>query len=94
MTGNTTDLQYIISILNSKLGGHLVKCYVSQLQNRQFRMLYQSVINFPIPSMSISDNKSLEIIGLLQAKQYRDIDTLVYQLYGLSEEEIEFIESQ
>jgi hypothetical protein len=91
MTGEITELKYILSILNSKLGRQLVKFYVTQLQNRQFRMLHQSVKNFPIPPIF---NNSLEIERLQAEKLYKAIDLLVYQLYGLDEEEIKFIENQ
>jgi hypothetical protein len=91
MTGEITELKYILAILNSKLGKQLVKFYVTQLQNRQFRMLHQSVIYFPIPK--IVNNKPMKIERLQEEKSYKAIDMLVYELYGLDEEEIEFIES-
>jgi hypothetical protein len=90
MTGEVIELKYILAILNSKLGKQLVKFYVTQLQNRQFRMLHQSVKNFPIPK--ILENKLLEMVKLQEEKSYNAIDLFIYQLYQLDEEEIEFIE--
>lgn len=102
MTGDVAELKYILGILNSKLGRLLVKYYVVQLQQRQFRMLNQYVVNFPIPK-----NKDLKPISSLvdkinNSEKYSQniiefeilIDNLVFQLYNLTEEEIEFIESQ
>ncbi|KAA6309311.1 hypothetical protein EZS27_039170 [termite gut metagenome] len=101
ITGNADELKYILSILNSKLGRQLVKYYVTQLQNRQFRMLHQSVINFPIPL--ISNNKELyaQIAENIQYSKNTDVENqlsklnkMIYQLYKLNNEEIEFIEIQ
>ncbi|GHT79107.1 hypothetical protein AGMMS50262_22450 [Bacteroidia bacterium] len=99
ISGKTNELKFILSILNSKLGRHLVKLYVTQLQNRQFRMLHQSVINFPIPKITddemhnlnelvnkILSNKNDELVAI-------EINNAVYGLYGINAEEIEFIES-
>ncbi len=102
MTGNIDELKYILGILNSKLGRLLVKNYVVQLQQRQFRMLNQDVVNFPIPK-----NKDMKPISILvdqiitnkkQAKNINElekkIDNLVYQLFDFEMDEIIFIELQ
>ena len=97
MNGNPSDLKYILAILNSKLGKHLVKLYVTQLQKRQFRMLRQYVDNFPIPK--INNDKKYRIVELvdliLNSKtDNTTLDAYIYKLYNLSKEEIEFIEFQ
>jgi hypothetical protein len=100
MSGDSDDLKYILAILNSKFGRQLVKFYVTQLQNRQFRMLHQSVINFPIPKISIKEKdifiRLVETILTSEyfAKQQNELNGLVYHLFNLSEEEVQFIESQ
>ena len=103
MTSKTEDVRYVLAVLNSKLGKFLVKMYVSQLQRRQFRMLAQFVHKFPIPH--IEQNKQTELITLvdrvLRAKQdklvsdtiEREIDELVYKIYGLNQEEINYLEN-
>ena len=48
MCSETIDPRYVLGILNSMLGKFLVKLYVTQLQERQFRMLSQYVMRFPI----------------------------------------------
>jgi len=102
MTGNIDELKHILGILNSKLGRLLVKYYSVQLQQRQFRMLNQYVVNFPIPKSKdvklisalvdqmITDKKQLRDIKLLEKK----VDTLVYQSFDFEAEEIAFIEFQ
>jgi hypothetical protein len=101
MTGDVAELKYILGILNSKLGRLLVKYYVVQLQQRQFRMLNQYVVNFPIPK-----NKDLKPISSLvdkinNSEKYSQniiefeilIDNLVFQLYNFNTEEIEYIKN-
>ncbi|MBN2857599.1 MAG: N-6 DNA methylase [Candidatus Delongbacteria bacterium] len=101
--------EYIIAVLNSKLGKMLVKNYVTQLQRRQFRMLHQSVELFPIPLpsknnqlvISAIEKKSKEV--LIEKKENpkanttayeNEIDRLVYELYELTEEEIKIVEGE
>ena len=92
MTGDIQELKYILAVLNSKLGKQLVKFYVTQLQNRQFRMLHQSVKNFPIPKANMEIKQQIE--EALQEQDYQKIDNLVYEMYHLSEEEIHCVENQ
>jgi hypothetical protein len=46
------------------------------------------LLKIPIPNTKIEQ----QIEKLLQEQDYQAIDKIVYQIYGLSEEEIEFIE--
>ncbi|OAV70660.1 hypothetical protein Barb4_01194 [Bacteroidales bacterium Barb4] len=62
MCSNVNNLKYILTVLNSKVGKILVKLYVTQLQNRQFRMLYQFVINFPIPIIHEDEKNEVQSI--------------------------------
>ncbi len=99
MTSITLDVRYILAILNSSIGGFLAKLYVTQLQQRQFRMLAQYVTNFPIPKCS---NKEMDaLIGLV--KSYLEcpsvdieeaINEKAFELYGLNDEEKEFIRNK
>jgi hypothetical protein len=104
MTGAITDLKYILSILNSKIGRQLVKFYVTQLQNRQFRMLHQSVILFPIPKISDNEKEKFNFIldkimsnkkhGLCLTEIETELNHIIYTLFNLTDEEINFIEIQ
>ncbi|MDX2003220.1 MAG: Eco57I restriction-modification methylase domain-containing protein [Chitinophagales bacterium] len=101
MTGNVDELKYILGILNSKLGRMLVKNYAVQLQQRQFRMLNQCVVNFPIPKKDVHPIAGLvdKIIKEKNLSQHtleleRKVDVLVSELFELSDEEIAFIELQ
>ena len=94
MSSQTVDVKYILGILNSKLGRFLTKLYVTQLQQRQFRMLAQYVVKFPLPILS--DNTGLISLVDKELCQHspeteREIDKYVEGLYGLSTEEAEVI---
>jgi hypothetical protein len=47
---------------------------------------------FPIPKSTAESEQKIE--KMLQSQDYLAIDKLVYEIYGLNREEIEFIESQ
>jgi len=97
MSSESVDVRYILGILNSRLGKFLTKLYVTQLQQRQFRMLAQYVIKFPIPrdadySYLISlVNKELDDHS---EKTESDINEYVERLYGLTHEESTFIKQE
>ncbi|MVX36853.1 TaqI-like C-terminal specificity domain-containing protein, partial [Myroides sp. LoEW2-1] len=83
MTGDVKELKYILSVLNSKLGKQLVKYYVVQLQQRQYRMLGQYVSNFPIPKLEgeeyyIYDNLVTKILARKKNKEdFKDLEEII-----------------
>ncbi len=99
MSSESTDPRYVLGILNSRLGKFLVKQYVTQLQERQFRMLSQYVMKFPIARPTKEQEK--EMTSLVQdvlvhqsiAAENR-IDELAFQIYKLSEMEIKLLISK
>ena len=102
MCGSEIDLKYILAILNSDLGKRLVKYYVIQLQNRQFRMLHQYVSNFPIPKIKDSEKLVFKqlVDKVIQAKKMEEdstftenkINNLVNNLFSLTINEKLYIE--
>ena len=97
MSSKTVNTRFLLGILNSKLGKILVKYYVTQLQERQFRMLAQYVSQFPIVRPDNDTEK--DIIDLVNNQLLKNelaneiaINKLVYKLYGLTELEIEYVE--
>ncbi|MCZ8168621.1 TaqI-like C-terminal specificity domain-containing protein [Flavobacterium sp.] len=101
ISGKVDELKYILGILNSKVGRILVKFYVVQLQQRQFRMLNQYVVNFPIPKnrdfFQISRLVDKIINGKKEMKDTKSLDKkvneIVYKLFDFSSQEIDFIEN-
>ena len=96
MCSDTIDIRYVLGILNSSVGRIIARLYVTQLQERQFRMLAQYISKFPIPI--IEDKRKDELIEYVQKcfKDRSDYDTfineIVYQIYGFNNLEINHIE--
>jgi hypothetical protein len=86
------NLHTILAILNSKLIEWLFDgmCNSSGTGTNQWKKFV--VEKIPMPK--VNKQIDLEIQMLLQNNDYKNIDKLVCQLYDLSEEEIQFINSQ
>jgi len=97
--------KYILGLLNSKLIGHIFRLRVP-LKGDVFPEFRVFDLNKQIPVKNISLTKQQQLIDLvnqiLSAKKgnpaadttefEQEIDELVYELYGLTEEEIKIIE--
>ena len=99
MNSETTDPRYVLGILNSRLGKFLVKQYVTQLQERQFRMLSQYVMKFPIAHpRKEQENEMVRLVQDVLAHQSvtseKRIDDLAFQIYGLTEKEVKSLISR
>lgn len=99
MSSENIDPRYVLGILNSRLGKFLVKLYVTQLQERQFRMLSQYVLRFPIARLN--GEQETEMVQLVQdvlknqsVISERLIDELAFKIYQLSENEVKFLVSR
>ena len=82
---------WLLALLNSKLIYAWVKWNVHEYGDTGFRLSNQYVQEIPIIFPRDKEIEQ-EIITLLNKKQYYKIDNLIYILYGLSEEEITYIE--
>ena len=82
---------WLLALLNSKLIYAWIKWNVHEYGDTGFRLSNQYVQEIPIIFPKDKKNEQ-EIIILLNEKQYYKIDNLIYILYGLSEEEITYIE--
>ena len=82
---------WLLALLNSRLIYAWVKWNVHEYGDTGFRLSNQYVQEIPIVPL----DKDLEktIITLLNEKQYHKIDTIIYKLYDLSDEEINFIKA-
>jgi hypothetical protein len=91
ITGN--DIEFLIAVLNSKLFFFAIKNFYGGggLGETGVRMKHTFFEKFRCPSLDFETK--LRIEKFLQTKEYKAIDTLVYDLFGLENEEIEFIES-
>jgi hypothetical protein len=89
ITGN--DIEYLIAIFNSKLFFFAVKNFYGGggLGEAGVRMKHTFFEIFSCPFFNTKIKQRIK--QLLQEKDYQTIDTLVYELYGLNKEEIDFI---
>jgi hypothetical protein len=84
-------IEYLCAILNSKLFIWLMKLIVGDAAGGNSGNA-DNVKNLTIPIPSNQQEQQIE--KLLRTKEYTAINLLIYDLYGLNEKEIEFIESQ
>ena len=98
MCSDSVDVRYILSILNSTVGRMIARLYVTQLQERQYRMLAQYISKFPIAKST--PTVQAEIITIVQKcldsnstfdEEY--INRIVYKIYGFESSEIAYIEN-
>lgn len=98
MCSNSVDVRYILGILNSTVGRMIARLYVTQLQERQYRMLAQYISKFPIAKSTskiqyeviIRVQKCLDSNSTLNEE---DINRIVYQIYGFESSEIAHIDN-
>ena len=109
LTGDKKDLVYLLGFLNSKLIFYYFKNIGHLYSDKGFLLSNQYVEKFPIPKID-STNKALsdEIISLVEqildskakdpttdTKELEShIDSLVYKLYHLTDDEIKIIEGK
>jgi hypothetical protein len=88
------DIEYLIAILNSKLFFFAIKTFYGGggLGETGVRMKHTFFEKFNY--LPFDPERKQQIEKLLQLKDYKKIDGLVYEVYQLSEEEIKFIEIQ
>lgn len=90
---------YLIGVLNSKLITFWINSEDTQIGGGgAYRHYKYNLERLPIPKIP-SERKKIESLVSQElknpsSKTEHEIDSLVYQLYGLSDEEIAFIEKQ
>jgi hypothetical protein len=92
ITGN--DIEYLIAILNSKLFFFAIKNFYGGggLGEAGVRMKHTFFVKFSCPLFDTETKQRID--KLLQEKDYKAIDMLVYELYGLDKKEIDFINKE
>ena len=97
--------KFLLGILNSKMGWWLISKYCTAIQNG-YQLIWQYFRQILIPI--ISQEQQQPIIALVDqiltdkksnpkadtSELEKEIDKIVYELYGLSEEEIRIIEGE
>lgn len=98
MCSNSVDVRFILGVLNSSVGRIIARLYVTQLQERQFRMLAQYLAKFPIPQAAPNfQHKLVECVHICLSHNTKELDDIinktVYEIYKFNEAEITYIES-
>lgn len=97
------DDKVLLAILNSKMGWWLISKYCTAIQNG-YQLIWKYFGQVPIAAASDAQRVEMEaIVNEIIALKKQDADTtalesqidqLVYQLYGLTEEEIAIVEGR
>lgn len=96
------DLRFLLGIMNSRYADVLL----TNLRGGDYHIYPEHIRNIPIPT--VNKEEQLPIIELVNSilaakrenptadtiEQEREIDKIVYQLYGLTDDEIKIIEQQ
>lgn len=97
-----TTKKALVGVLNSKMGWWLISQFCTQIQNG-YQLIWEYFKKIPIPKTLPRALETLvdQIIAAKKASPSADtsaleskIDTLVYRLYGLTEEEIAVVEGK
>ena len=95
--------KFLVGLLNSKMGWWLISKYCTAIQNG-YQLIWKYFGQVPIPRNTVNRQGIIDLVDEIIAskKQYPDkdiskletkIDQLVYQLYGLTVEEIMIVEN-
>ena len=100
----TTYTKYFAAILNAKIIDWYYRTLSVQLGEKAVRMFSIYVENLPIPEIPENEQEPfIKLVDIILTKkengentdaEEKQIDMMVYNLYGLSEEEIEIIEGR
>lgn len=107
LTTNSVSLRFLLACFNSKISSMWIRNNCPELQGGTRELSYIFFKNIPLPHLSPSKEpvvKQIEklVDKILEAKKQNpqadtgdleeEIDSLIYKLYGLSEEEINIVE--
>lgn len=88
ISGPSIDtLKYLLDVLNSKLTNWICRTFFTSLENNAVRMLAVSVNTIPI----IRPKQRITIERILNLERSK-IDVAIYNMYGLSKIEQEYID--
>jgi len=104
LTSNTESVKYLVSLLNSRLLSFIFKDIAYSREGGYYEFKKVFVEQLPIIKADVETQLKLErLVNQIQHAKHsnseadtnaleREIDQLVYQLYGLTEEEIAIVE--
>ena len=96
----TVDLRYFLGVMNSRYAQILL----ANIRGDDFNTYPEYIRNIPIPTATpeqqspiitlVDEILAAKRVGTDTTAQEREIDRLVYQLYGLTDEEIKVVEGK
>ncbi len=104
LSDETVNIKFLLSLLNSNLIKYYIQSHASLKAGGYYTYSSNILNQIPIKKISVNEQKPfIELINqILAAKKQnpaadtsaleKEIDQLVYQLYGLTEEEIQIVE--
>ncbi|MEI6138228.1 MAG: Eco57I restriction-modification methylase domain-containing protein [Mariniphaga sp.] len=95
--------KFLVGLLNSKIGWWLISKYCTSIQNG-YQLIWKYFGQLPIPTETVNQKEIIDLVDkIIAAKKLHpdrdisklesEIDQLVYQLYGLTKEEIRIVEN-
>ena len=93
MIASLNHLEYLTALLSSKLYEYAYKSIFSSIELGKSGYQYNKHALIKLPIIKPNKKNENEIINLFKNKEHNKIDILIYKLYNLSEEEINYINS-
>ena len=84
---------YLLAILNSKLADFYIRLLGVTRNGGYFEYKPMFIEQLPIPQLDIENRELTQITKLIENKNYTGIEYIVYNLYALTQEEINYINS-
>ena len=85
--------RYLLAVLNSKLADYYIRNLGVTRNGGYFEYKPMFIEKLPVPIINYSDEICQKIEKMLELTNYIGVDHVVYQIYGLSIDEINYIES-
>ena len=85
--------KYLLAILNSKIADFYIKLLGVTRNGGYFEYKPMFIEQLPIPQLKIENKELAQIERLIDNNNYTEIEYIVYNLYGLTQDEINYINS-
>ena len=84
---------HLLAILNSKIADFYIKLLGVTRNGGYFEYKPMFIEQLPIPQLKIENKELAQIERLIDNNNYTEIEYIVYNLYGLTQDEINYINS-
>ena len=83
--------EYLLAVLNSKLGDFYIRKLGVTRNGGYFEYKPMFIEQLPVPEFNENDAIPREIKDLVAKRKYEDLDSRIYDIYGLSDEERDYL---